>query len=183
MKSRLYEQYKKEAIPALKEKFGYGNNLAVPRILKVSINIGINARNTEHSKAVELAENTLERITGQKPVRAIARKAISAFKIRENMVVGVRVTLRDQKMYDFLDRLVHISIPRIRDFRGLSPKIVDSTGNLTIGFKEHNVFPEIKSDEMERTHGLEVSISTSAGDYQTGLALFTALGFPFQKKN
>jgi len=183
MKSRLYEQYKEKAVPALKEQFGYVNNLSVPKVLKVSINVGINARNTEHSKIVELAESTLARITGQKPVRTIARKAISSFKVRENMVVGVRVTLRGQQMYSFLDRLVHVAIPRIRDFRGLPTKNVDSTGNLTIGFKEHNVFPEIKSDEIERVHGLEISIATSAIDHASGLALFTALGFPFQKKN
>lgn len=183
MTSRLATIYQKTALPALKEQFGYTNVMAIPKITKVSINVGINARQSDTSKAIEIAENTLERITGQKPVRRIARKAISAFKIRENMVVGVTVTLRGQRMYDFLDRLINVSIPRIRDFRGISAKGVDAQGNLTIGFREHNVFPEIKSDEVERIHGLEVSIATTATTREEGLALLTALGVPFQKKS
>ncbi len=181
MKSILYKKYQEEVKPALKEKFGIKNQMAIPKIIKVSINSGINARNTD-SHFVELVDNTLTRITGQKPIKTKAKKAISAFKVRENMVVGVTVTLRGQKMYDFLDKLINISIPRIRDFRGLSEKNVDKQGNLNLGFKEHNVFPEIRSDEVERIHGLQISISTTAEKYDRGLELFKLLGFPFQKK-
>lgn len=181
MKSTLYQKYQTESIPALKEKFDYKNSNAVPKIEKVSVNIGINARNSESNYA-DNVENMLVRITGQKPVRTKARKAISAFKIRENMVVGAKVTMRGQRMYDFLDKLVLVAVPRIRDFRGLDPKNIDSKGNLTLGLKEHNVFPEIKSDEVERTYGLEISITTSANSYEEGLELFKTLGFPFKKK-
>lgn len=181
MKSRLYTKYQKEVKPALKEKFGIKSEMAVPNIVKVSVNSGINARNTD-SHFVELVDGTLSRITGQKPIRTKAKKAISAFKVRENMVVGVSVTLRGQRMYDFLDKLINISIPRIRDFRGLSEKNIDKQGNLNLGFKEHNVFPEIRSDEVERVHGLQICISTTAKTHDRGLELFKLLGFPFQKK-
>lgn len=180
MKSRLHEKYVKEVRPALKEKFDIANSMAIPKITKVTINSGINARNSD-SHLVEVVESTIARITGQKPVRTKASKAISAFKVRENMVVGVSATLRGQKMYDFLDKLVSISIPRIRDFRGLAVKNVDKQGNLNLGFKEHTVFPEIKADELEKVHGLQISITTTAGNYDRGLELFKLMGFPFQK--
>jgi len=151
----------------LREKFGYTNIMSVPKITKVVLNVGINSRNTD-SSLLENVENTLLRITGQKPIRTKARVAISAFKVKENMVVGVVVTLRGKRMYDFLDKLVSISLPRIRDFRGLNPKTIDSTGNLTIGLKEHMVFPEIRSDEVEKIHGLQVTITTTAGSKQVG---------------
>ena len=181
MKSILYQKYQKESIPALQEKFGYKNKIAVPKIEKVSVNVGINARSAENNYA-ENVENMVAKITGQKPVKTKAKKAISAFKIRENMVVGVKVTLRGQRMYDFLDKLILVAIPRIRDFRGLDPKNIDKQGNLTLGLKEHNVFPEIKSDEVERIYGLEISITTSAKNHEEALELFKTLGFPFQKK-
>lgn len=180
MKSSIYKKYQEVSIPALKEKFGYKNNIAVPKIQKVSINVGINAKNTE-SNYVENVEDIVTRITGQKPIRTKAKKAVSAFKIREGMVVGIKATLRGQMMYDFLDKFVNISIPRIRDFRGLSIKSIDGQGNLTLGLKEHNVFPEIKTDEVERIYGMEISITTSAKTYEEGLELFRSLGFPFQK--
>lgn len=182
MKSILYTKYKEEAVPVMQEKFGIKNRLAVPKIDKVCINIGINSRQTD-SNYLDAAENNLVRITGQKPVRTKAKKAISAFKVREGMVVGLKVTLRGQRMYDFLDKLIAISLPRIRDFRGLSLSNIDKQGNMTVGFKEHNVFPEIKSDEVERIHGLEISVSTTAKTREKGLELFTLLGFPFQKSN
>jgi len=182
MKSALHQHYIKVVVPALNEHFGKKNPHAVPKITKVSLNVGINARQAD-SHHIEIAESTLLRITGQKPVRTKARKAISAFKIRDNMVVGVKVTLRGERMYDFLEKLINVSIPRIRDFRGLVAKNIDKQGNLTIGFKEHNVFPEIKSDEVERLHGLEVTVGTTARNYEEGLVLLTALGFPFQKKS
>ena len=165
----------------MQEKFGIKNYLAVPKIEKVCLNVGINSRQTD-SGYLEAIENNIIRITGQKPVRVKAKKAISAFKVREGMVIGVKVTLRGQKMYDFLDKLINISLPRVRDFRGLPLQSIDRQGNLTLGFREHNVFPEIKSDEVERIHGLEISIATTAKDYQKGLALFKLLGFPFRDK-
>lgn len=182
MKSRLYTKYKDEVVPAMQAKFSIKNRLAAPKIEKVSINIGINSRQTD-SNYLDTTESNLTRITGQKPIRTKAKKAISAFKVRQGMVVGLKVTLRGQRMYDFLDKLIDISLPRIRDFRGLSLRSVDKQGNLTLGFKEHNVFPEIKSDEVERIHGLEISISTTAKNKERGTELFTALGFPFQKSN
>ncbi|NCN07149.1 50S ribosomal protein L5 [Candidatus Falkowbacteria bacterium] len=181
MKSILYQKYQTESVPALKEKFGYKNINAVPKIEKVSVNIGINARNTE-SNYVDNVESIVTRITGQKPVKTKAKKAISAFKIREGMVVGVKATLRGQMMYDFLDKLVLVAVPRIRDFRGLDIKNIDNTGNLTLGLKEYNVFPEILPDEVERNYGLEISITTSAKNYEEGLELFKTLGFPFKKQ-
>jgi len=181
MDSRLYKKYQKDVIPKMKEKFGYTNNLAVPHIVKVSLNVGINARNTD-TNHLENVEGTLKKITGQKPIRTKARQAISAFKVKENMVVGVAVTLRGKRMYDFLDKLINISLPRVRDFRGIPLKNVDKNGNLSIGFKEHNVFPEIKSDEIDRTHGLQISLATTAGNKEQGEELFRLLGFPFVKK-
>jgi len=178
----LKEKYQKEAIKGMKDKFGYQNDLAVPKILKVNLNIGI-GRTKDDAKASEVAENTLVRITGQKPVFTKARKSISAFKVREGMTVGLMVTLRGQKMWDFLTKLVGISLPRVRDFRGLNQTSVDKQGNLNIGFKEHIVFPEIRPDEVEKIHGLEVAITTSANNNKEGLELFKLLGFPFKKES
>ncbi|MEK7653227.1 MAG: 50S ribosomal protein L5 [Patescibacteria group bacterium] len=180
MKSKLYKKYQEEVAPKLVASFGLKNKMAAPKIEKVSVNVGINSRSTDNA-LLENVENNLMRITGQKPVRAKARQAISAFKVRENMVVGVKVTIRGKRMYDFLDKLINVSLPRIRDFRGLPEKNVDSQGNLNIGLKEHNVFPEIRSDEVERIHGLEISITTNAQSRERGLELFKLLGFPFQK--
>lgn len=164
----------------MQKMFGAKNIMAVPKIEKISLNVGINSR--QENNFQEIVESTLTRISGQKPVKTKAKKAISAFKVKENMVVGMKVTLRGQRMYDFLEKLINVSIPRIRDFRGLSEKSVNRQGNLSLGFKEHNVFPEIRSDEIERIHGLEVTLSTNANDQEKGLALFRLLGFPFKKE-
>ncbi|MFA6422264.1 MAG: 50S ribosomal protein L5 [Candidatus Buchananbacteria bacterium] len=180
MKSRLYTKYEKEIRPALKEKFGFKNEMAIPKILKVTVNSGINARGGDNH-FVDVVEETLMKVTGQKPIKTKAKKAISAFKVREGMVVGATVTLRGQRMFDFLDKLVNISIPRIRDFRGLPVKNVDKQGNLNLGLKEHTVFPEIKADELEKVHGLQIAVTTNASNYEEGLELFKLLGFPFQK--
>ncbi len=175
----LKEKYQKEVLKAMREKFGYKNNLAVPRILKVVLNVGI-GRAKDDPKVMEVAENTLIRISSQKPVAKRAKKSISAFKVRQGMPVGLMVTLRGQRMWDFLTKLVAIALPRVRDFRGLEPKSIDQQGSLNIGFQEHLVFPEIKSDEVEKIHGLEVAIATSAKSQKEGLELFKLLGFPFQ---
>ena len=164
---------------ALKEKRGYKNLMESPKLEKVIISIGTGS--TKDKKKVELIADRLTKITGQKPVKTKAKKAISAFKLREGMVVGAKVTMRGQRMYDFLDKLVLVAIPRIRDFRGLEVKNIDGQGNLTLGLKEHNVFPEIKPDEVERIYGLEISITTTTKNYEEGLELFKTLGLPFKK--
>lgn len=176
------EQYEKVALPALREAFGYPNAMAAPRLTKVVLNVGVGA-GLKDSRHNEVVVDTLTRITGQAPVAAKARKSISNFKIREGNTVGYRVTLRGARMHDFLNKLINVTLPRVRDFRGLSTKGMDQQGNLTIGFREHIAFPEIRSDEVERIHGLEMTIVTTGADRESGLALFTHLGFPFQKKS
>jgi large subunit ribosomal protein L5 len=178
--NRLKQKYLKEIIPALKEKFGYKNILAVPKLLKVTLNVGISATKKD-DKYQELINKTLTRISGQKPVFTKAKKAISSFKTREGQIVGAKVTLRKDRMYDFVDKLIGISLPRVRDFRGINSKSVDKGGNLTIGFKEHLVFGEINMDEVENIHGLEVVLTTNAKNKEEGLELFKLLGMPFQK--
>ncbi|MBT3690546.1 50S ribosomal protein L5 [bacterium] len=178
----INEKYKKEVVKAMKEKYGYTNDLAVPKITKVVLNVGV-GKTKEDAKSIETVQNTLKRISGQKPIITKAKKSISAFKVREGMTVGAKVTIRGNKMNDFLTKLVNISLPRVRDFRGLNKKSVDGQGNLNIGFKEHIAFPEIKSDEVERIHGLEIAITTTAKNEEEGLELFTLLGFPFKKDN
>ncbi len=178
---RLAEKYKKQIVPKLKEKFSYKNVYEVPRLTKVVINVGV-GRHTKDKGFVDETVNTLTRISGQKPVLTKAKKSISSFKVRQGMVVGVAVTLRGKRMYDFVDKLVNISLPRVRDFRGISPKAVDRSGNLTIGVKEQLIFPEIKPDEIENYHGLEVCLATTARTRDEGLELFGMMGFPFKKE-
>lgn len=178
----IKETYNKIAAPALKEKFGYKNVMAVPKIEKVVVNVGT-GKGLLDAKFNDAVESTLTRITGQKPVKNISKKSISNFKIREGMVVGMMVTLRGKRMYDFLDKLLNITFPRIRDFQGIDAKSVDPRGNLNIGFREHIAFPEISSDEIEKIHGLQVTVVTNAKNRAEGLELFTNLGFPFKKDN
>jgi large subunit ribosomal protein L5 len=178
--NRLRQKYNKEVVPAMKEKFGYRNNLAVPKIEKVTLNVGISATKRDE-KFTALVEKTLTRISGQKPVFTKAKKSIASFKVREGQVVGAKVTLRRERMYDFLDKLINVALPRVRDFRGLSLKSVDKNGNLTIGFKEHLVFGEISMDEVEMIHGLEIIITTNAKNREKGMELLKLIGIPFQK--
>ena len=178
--SRLKEIYNKQVIPAMKKKFGYTNDLAVPKLLKVTINSGT-SKALKDDKFLDTVVDTLTRISGQKVVLTKAKKSVAAFKIREGMTVGVKVDLRGKRMYDFVDKFVNVSMARVRDFRGIDPKSVGIDGNLSIGFKEHIVFPEIKSDEIEKIHGLEVVITNSAKTKEEGLELLTLLGFPFKK--
>ena len=177
----LKEIYKKEIIPKLKEAFGYKNALQVPKIEKVVLNVGV-GKGLKDKAFIENVTSTLTRISGQKPVETKAKKSISNFKIREGQVVGMKVTLRGQRMYDFLEKLINISLPRVRDFRGLSLKALDKDGNLNIGIKEHIAFPEIKADEIEKLHGLEIAIITTAKTKKEGEALLKAFGFPFKEK-
>lgn len=164
----------------MEKRFGYKNVMAVPRLTKVVLNSGV-GKSLKDDKFIEAVVNTLTRISGQKPMLARAKKSISAFKIRQGMTVGVTVTLRGNRMYEFVDKLVNVALARVRDFQGIKPEGIDSHGSMTIGFKEHIVFPEIRSDEVERIHGLEVCLTTNAKSKEEGLELFTLLGFPFKK--
>lgn len=177
----LKESYKKEVMPQLKEKFGYQNDLEVPGLDKVVINVGFGQRSKE-KEFVDNLEESLKQITGQKPVFTKAKKSVSSFKIREGMVIGAKVTLRGKRMYDFLEKLIKISLPRTRDFRGVSQKVVDSSGNLTIGFKDNLSFPEIEAQDIDKAHGLEVSVHTTASKQEEGLELFKLLKFPFKEE-
>lgn len=181
MESRLYTQYKETVAPALKEAFGYKNVMQVPRVSKVTINVGY-GRHVKDKAYIENVEKTLGAITGQKPVHNKAKKSISNFKIRAGAEVAASVTLRGRRMYDFLDRLVSVTFPRVRDFRGISPKSFDKQGNYTIGLKEHIAFPEMDTDAVEKIHGLEVVITTTAENPKEGHALLKGLGFPFREK-
>jgi large subunit ribosomal protein L5 len=177
---RLKEKYKKQIVSQMEKKFGFKNEMLVPRLSQVVINVGFG----HHAKEKEFmasVEKGLTKISGQKPVFTKAKKSISAFKIREGLVIGAKVTLRGQRMYDFVEKLVNITFPRVRDFRGLSEKAVDSSGNLTVGFKEYSSFPEIKAEEIDNLYGLEVCLATSAKERTTGLEFFRLLGFPFKK--
>jgi len=177
----IKEQYL-QAVPKLKESLGIGNVHAVPKMLKVTLNVGL-GKGLKDKAYLETVEKTIERISGQKPVFTKARKSIASFKIREGMPIGIKVTLRGPRMFDFVEKLVSVTFPRVRDFRGIDKKAVDSAGNFNYGFKEHVAFPEVPADEVDRLHGLQVTITTNATNRDEGMALFTALGFPFKKNN
>lgn len=168
-------------VPALKASLGKKNIHAVPRMEKVTLNVGLGA-GIKDSQFQETVLSTLRRISGQKPVLTKARKSIASFKIRQGMPIGVKVTLRGPRMYDFVEKLVAVTFPRVRDFRGIERTSVDQGGNFNYGFKEHMAFPEISTDEVDRIHGLQVTITTSAKTHEEGMALFEALGFPFKAK-
>ena len=182
----LKEKYNKEVIPAMKEKFGYKSNMAVPKIEKVVVNTGfgrlVSDKTNDEKKKIGIAiAQDLALITGQAPVLTKAKKSIAGFKIREGMVIGAMVALRRKKMYDFLDRLIHIAFPRSRDFRGIDVKSVDESGNLTVAVKEHIFFPEVSPEKSKVMFGFEVVIATTAKTKEQGIELFRLLGFPFKK--
>jgi large subunit ribosomal protein L5 len=174
----LNERYRSEIRPALAKSLAVGNPMAIPTVTAVTVAVGIPA-GSKDAKLAETAESVLARITGQKPVKTKAKISISNFKIRKGMVVGLRVTLRGPRMWSFLEKFLGVTFPRVRDFRGITNKIVDATGNASVGFKEFLPFPEIRPDEVERVHGLQVTVTTTAGTRARGLELFKALGFPF----
>lgn len=176
----LREQFKEKIAKDLQKELGCSNIHEIPAPLKITVNVGL-GKGIKDARFTEVVEGTLRRITGQKPVLTKSRLSIAGFKIREGMVVGMKVTLRGKRMWDFLDKMVHVSFPRVRDFRGLPISTVDDGGNLSVGFREHMAFPEIRSDEIELVHGLQVTVTTSARTKEKGLALFRALGFPFQR--
>lgn len=177
---RLKEKYQKEIVPQLKERFGYKNSLLVPRLQKVVINIGF-GKHAKEKEAISAIEKTLTKISGQKPIMTKAKKSISAFKVREGQVIGAVATLRGDRMYDFVEKLVNITFPRVRDFRGISDKGVDRNGNMTVGFKDYSCFPELRAEDVDQVYGLEICLNTNAKTREEGLALFTAFGFPFKK--
>jgi len=177
--TRLKKKYIKEVIPEMQKRFGYKNEMAVPKILKVVFNIGT-SRAIKEPKALEMMKENLSAITGQKPVATRAKNAISGFSIREGMVVGLKTTLRGPRMYEVLDKLINIALPRVRDFRGLKNRSLDQKGNFTIGISECTVFPEIDPNKVSLIHGLELCIVTSAETRKEGLALLKLLGFPFR---
>lgn len=178
--NRLHEHYLSTLHPQLMEQLGVSNPLMIPRLQKVVVNIGL-GKSIQDASFIDSALDVLRRVTGQAPVKTLAKKSISNFKIRQGMVVGAKVTLRGERMYAFLDKLINVALPRVRDFRGLPHNAFDGQGNYSIGFGEHIVFPEIRSDEVEKIVGLEVNIVTTARNDEEGKALLKAFGFPFMK--
>src|SRR5579872_476134 len=180
MAARLKELYQKNVVEALTKEFGYKNVMAVPKIEKIALNIGMGEA-TQNAKLIDGAVNEMTMIAGQKPVITKARKSIAAFKLRENMPIGCAVTLRGDRMYEFLDRLVNVALPRVRDFRGVSTKSFDGRGNYTLGLKDQLIFPEIDYNKVEKTKGMNICITTTARTDAEGQALLKHLGMPFSK--
>ena len=178
--ARLRQHYQKSVIPALVKEFGYKNVMAVPTIQKVSVNIGLGEA-TQNAKLMDGAVNELGQIAGQKPVVTKAKKSIAAFKLREGMAIGAMVTLRGDRMYEFLDRLMNVALPRVRDFRGVSSKSFDGRGNYTLGVRDQLIFPEIDYNKVEKVKGMNISITTSAKTDAEGLALLKHMGMPFRQ--
>jgi large subunit ribosomal protein L5 len=179
---RLKDKYLKEIVPALKQKFEYSSVMQVPKIEKICINKGMGVAVTD-KKLVDVALDEVTQITGQKAVSTKSKKAISNFKLRENMPIGVRVTLRGDKMYEFLDRLMSIALPRVRDFKGISNKGFDGRGNYTLGVKEQIIFPEISIDKVNKISGMDITFVTTAGSDEESFELLKAFGMPFANKN
>jgi len=177
--SRLRERYVKEVVPALKKEFGYQNAMAVPKIQKVVVNMGLGEA-TSNAKIIEVGADELARITGQKPVVRRAKKSIAAFKVRKGQPIATSVTLRGDRMYEFLDRLVTIALPRVRDFRGVSPKGFDGRGNFTLGLKDQLLFPEIDYMKVDKARGMNVSVVTSARTDEEARKLLQLIGMPFR---
>jgi large subunit ribosomal protein L5 len=179
MAQQLKTKYQQQIVPKLMEQFGYTNTHQVPKAIKVTINRGLGEAAT-NAKALESSIAEIAKITGQKPVVTRAKKAIAGFKIRAGMPVGVMVTLRGDRMYAFLDRLINLTLPRIRDFRGISPKSFDGRGNYSIGIREQLIFPEIEYDQIDQIRGMDISIITTADNDEAGRALLKEMGMPFR---
>jgi large subunit ribosomal protein L5 len=178
--ARLKEQFEGELKSRIQEKLGLTNAMEIPRITKITLNMGVGEAVAD-KKVLENAMSDMEKIAGQKPIRTLARKSVAGFKIRDGYPIGCKVTLRRERMYEFLDRLVNIAIPRIRDFRGLNPKSFDRQGNYSLGVAEQIIFPEINYDEIDAIRGLDITISTTAQNAEQGRALLEAFNFPFRK--
>jgi large subunit ribosomal protein L5 len=181
MTHHLKSIYKEKTIPSLRKELGFDNDMAVPKIKKTVVNVGV-GRTLKDPKLLENIIEDLKRITGQMPVKTLAKKSVAGFKIREGQVVGLMVTLRGTRMYDFLEKLIRVALPRVRDFKGLSPESFDGKGNYSIGIREQIVFPETSREHLEHTFGLEISIQTDTRDDNAALALLKSLGFPFREK-
>lgn len=177
--ARLETVYKETILPELVKEFSYKSVMQAPRIVKITLNMGVGEAVAD-KKTLQSAISDMEKISGQKPVITLARKSIAGFKIRDDMPIGCKVTLRSQRMYEFLDRLINISIPRIRDFRGLSPKSFDGRGNYSMGVKEQIIFPEIDYDKIDALRGMDITITTTAKTNEEGLALLKHFNFPFK---
>jgi len=180
MAARLKEHYKKTVVPSLVKELGYRNLMAVPKLEKISVNIGLGEA-TQNPKLLDPAVNELTQIAGQKPVVTKAKKSIAAFKVRAGMPIGCMVTLRGDRMYEFFDRLVNVTLPRVRDFRGLSTKSFDGRGNYTLGVKDQLIFPEIDYNKVDKIKGMNICITTTAKSDAEGLALLKSLGMPFRQ--
>jgi large subunit ribosomal protein L5 len=180
MLTSLKEQYREEVTPELMKEFGYASIMQVPRVRKIVVNVGLGEA-LDNAKAIDFATNDILRITGQKPVVTKARKSIASFKLREGRAVGLKVTLRGERMWSFLTRLIHVALPRSRDFQGLSPDSFDGRGNYSLGLREQLIFPEIDYDSIDKLRGFEVSIVTTARTDEEGRHLLSLLGMPFRQ--
>jgi large subunit ribosomal protein L5 len=177
---RLKERYQREIVPALVERFGYGSAMQAPRLTKVTLNMGVGDAKTD-SKVLDHAVEQMAQIAGQRPVITLARKSIAGFKLREGMPIGCKVTLRGDQMYEFLDRLMTVALPRIRDFRGISPKSFDGRGNYSLGIREQIIFPEIDYDKIDQVRGMDVTITTTAATDEEARELLRLVGMPFRE--
>lgn len=178
--ARLVNRYKNEVVPALRKEFGYTNPMEIPRLEKVVINVGLGDA-LQNPKLVDVVVNEISSICGQRAVVTKAKKSIATFKLRQGMSIGVMVTLRSRRMYEFLDRLMNVALPRVRDFRGVSPKAFDGKGNYALGIKEHIIFPEISLDKIEKVYGMNICVVSTAKTDDEARALLTHLGMPFRK--
>ncbi|MCI9022219.1 MAG: 50S ribosomal protein L5 [Eubacterium sp.] len=178
--SRLKDQYMNEIVDAMMKKFGYKNRMQVPKLDKIVINMGIGEAK-ENAKILEAAMSDMELISGQKPIKTISKKSVANFKIREGMPIGCKVTLRGEKMYEFLDRLVNLALPRVRDFRGVNPNSFDGRGNYALGIKEQLIFPEVEFDKIDKIRGMDVIIVTTAKSDEEARELLAQFNMPFQK--
>jgi large subunit ribosomal protein L5 len=182
MSAELFKEYKERVVPALKEQLGYANIFQVPKVEKVVVNTCVSAQGSDQKQALEDAKKELALITGQKPAETKSKKSISNFKLRQGQAIGAKVTLRGDRMYEFLERLIKMSLPRIRDFRGISPKAFDGQGNYTLGVQDQSIFPEVELDKIKRNVGFDITIVTTARTNNEAKALLTELGVPFSDK-
>lgn len=178
--ARLQEIYRNTIVPQLQRELGVANTMQVPKIVKITVNMGVGEAVADR-KVMDAAVADLTKITGQKPVPCIAKKSVASFKVRENLAIGCKVTLRGARMYEFLDRLISIAMPRIRDFRGVPSRSFDGRGNYTLGVREQIIFPEIQYDQIDQLRGMDITITTTAKDDKAGKALLDAFNFPFRK--
>jgi large subunit ribosomal protein L5 len=178
--ARLKEFYQKTVVPKLKESLGVDNVMEIPKITKITVNMGVGEAVADR-KVMDAAVADLTKITGQKPKLCMSKKSIASFKVRENLAIGTKVTLRGERMWEFFDRLITIAIPRIRDFRGINPRSFDGRGNFSLGIKEQIIFPEIQYDQIDQLRGMDITITTTAKDNKSGKALLDAFNFPFRK--